>query len=123
MNAPSAAAPRPTGAPINAPVLRVDGLVKTFGGVDAVRDVSFDVGAFQRLAVSLDITSASDVSMDTLALVTTYRAAGHHAAATSPVGFAPIPPNAPDSKTDEYPMYWLAALDVESPSAAGTRMV
>jgi len=82
--------------------------------------VSFDVRAFQRLAVSLDITSASDVSMDTLALVTTYRAAGHHASATSPDGFAPIPANAPDSKADEYPMYWLAALDVESPSAAGT---
>ena len=31
-----------------------------------------DVKAFQRLAVSLDVGSASDVSMDTLALVTTY---------------------------------------------------
>jgi len=82
--------------------------------------VVFDVKAFQRLAVSLDITSASDVSMDTLALVTTYRAAGHHAAETSANGFAPILPNAPDSRVDEYPMYWLAALDVESPSAAGT---
>src|SRR5262245_837329 len=82
--------------------------------------IVFDVHAFERLAVSLDITTASDVSMDTMALVTTYRAAGHHAAATLPDGFAPIPPNAPDSKTDEYPMYWLAPLDVESPSAAGT---
>jgi lysophospholipase L1-like esterase len=82
--------------------------------------VPFDVHAFQRLAVSLDITSASDVSMDTLALVTTYRAAGHRAADASGDGFAPIPPNAPDSRVDEYPMYWLAALDVESPSAAGT---
>jgi len=82
--------------------------------------VAFDVKAFQRLAVSLDITSASDVSMHTLALVSTYRAAGHLAADTSGNGFAPIPANAPDSKADEYPMYWLAALDVESPSAAGT---
>ena len=82
--------------------------------------VAFDVKAFQRLAVSLDITSASDVSMDTLALVTTYRAAEHRAADTSANGFVPIPPNAPDSRVDEYPMYWLAALDVESPSAAGT---
>jgi lysophospholipase L1-like esterase len=82
--------------------------------------VAFDVKAFQRLAVSLDITSASDVSMDTLALVTTYRAAGHRAADTSANEFVPIPPNAPDSRVDEYPMYWLAALDVESPSAAGT---
>jgi lysophospholipase L1-like esterase len=82
--------------------------------------VPFDVKAFQRLAVSLDITSASDVSMDTLALVSTYRATGHHAADTSADGFAPIPAYAPESKADEYPMYWLAALDVESPSAAGT---
>jgi len=82
--------------------------------------VSFDVQAFQRLAVSLDITSASDVSMHTLALVTTYRAAGHHAADAAGTGFAAIPSNAPDSKVDEYPLYWLAALDVESSSAAGT---
>jgi lysophospholipase L1-like esterase len=82
--------------------------------------VRFEVKAFQRLAVSLDITSASDVSMDTLALVSTYRAMGHHAAEASGNGFASIPGNAPDSKVDEYPMYWLAALDVESPSAAGT---
>jgi len=82
--------------------------------------VAFDVKAFQRLTVSLDITSASDVSMDTLALVSTYRASGHHAAATSADGFAAIPANAPDSKVDEYPMYWLTALDVESMSASGT---
>ena len=102
----------------------------TFRGADALTlapdemvwsdPVSFDVQAFQRLAVSLDITSASDVSMHTLALVTTYRAAGHHAADASGDGFAAIPSNAPDSKVDEYPLYWLAALDVESSSEAGT---
>ena len=81
--------------------------------------ISFDVKAFQRLAVSLDVASASDVSMDTLALVTTYLAAGHHAAETSADAFAPIPPNAPDSTDHEYPMYWLAAVDVLS-SAVGT---
>ncbi len=84
---------------------------------DAVR---FDVKAFQRLTVSLDITSASDVSMDTMALVSTYRAAGHHAAEATGDAFAAIPPNAPDSKVHEYPMYWLAALDVQSSLAAGT---
>jgi lysophospholipase L1-like esterase len=82
--------------------------------------ITFDVRAFERLTVSLDVTSASDVSMDTLALVTAYRVSGQHAADTSADGFAPIPSNAPESKVDEYPMYWLAALDVESPSAAGT---
>jgi lysophospholipase L1-like esterase len=82
--------------------------------------VSFDVKAFHRLSVSLDVASASDVSMDTLALVTTYRAVGHRAAETSADAFAPIPPNAPDSTAHEYPMYWLAAVDVQSSSAAGT---
>ena len=30
---------------MNAPVLKVDSLSKAFGGVDAVRDVSFEVAA------------------------------------------------------------------------------
>jgi len=82
--------------------------------------IPFPVKAFQRLTVSLDIVSASDVSMDTLALVMNYRASGARAGDTSGSAFAPIPPNAPDSSAHEYPMYWLAAVDVLSPSAAGT---
>ena len=82
--------------------------------------VSFDVKAFQRLAISLDVTSASDVSMHTLGLTTTYRAGGARAAGASGSEFTAIPPNAPDSTAHEYPMYWLAALDVQSPAAAGT---
>jgi len=80
----------------------------------------FDVKAFQRLTVSLDIVSASDVSMDTLSLVMNYRAAGAHAADASAAGFTPIPPNAPDSTSHEYPTYWLAAVDVQSRTAGGT---
>ena len=82
--------------------------------------VAFEVKAFQRLAVSLDITSASDVSMHTLGLAANYRAEGLHAAETAGSIFTAIPPNAPDSTTHEYPMYWLAAVDVLSPLAAGT---
>jgi lysophospholipase L1-like esterase len=82
--------------------------------------VAFDVKAFQRLTVSLNIASASDVSMDTLGLVMNYRANGAHAADTSATAFTPIPPNAPDSTTHEYPTYWLAAVDVRSTSAAGS---
>lgn len=80
----------------------------------------FDVKAFQRLTVSLDIVSAADVSMDTLSLVMNYRADGAHAAETSATAFTPIPPNAPDSSAHEYPTYWLAAVDVRSTSATGT---
>jgi lysophospholipase L1-like esterase len=82
--------------------------------------IPFPVKAFQRLTVSLDIVSASDVSMHTLGLTMNYRAAGARAADPSGSVFAPIPPNAPDSTAHEYPMYWLAAVDVLSPSAAGT---
>ena len=82
--------------------------------------VRFDVKAFQRLAVSLNVTSASDVSMDTLGLVANYRAGRPRAAESSPAGFVAIPPNAPDSTVHEYPMYWLAAVDVLSASAGGT---
>lgn len=82
--------------------------------------LAFDVNAFERLTVSLDVATASDVSMDTLGLVMNYRAAGAHAAETSATAFTPIPPNAPDNTVHEYPTYWLAAVDVQSASAAGT---
>jgi lysophospholipase L1-like esterase len=102
----------------------------TFGGADRLAlppdesawsdPLPFEVKAFERLAVSLDVTSASDVSMDTLGLVANYRAGSYRAAESSAEFFTPVAPNAPDSSVHEYPMYWLTALDVLSPSAAGT---
>jgi lysophospholipase L1-like esterase len=85
--------------------------------------VVFDVKAFQRLTVSLDVDSASDVSMHALGLVTNYSASGHHSAAPSGDGFAPIPSSVPGSSVVEYPFYWLAAVDVQSSSAVGTIVV
>lgn len=82
--------------------------------------VPFEVQAFQRLAVSLDVISASDVSMHTLGLAANYRADRPRAAEASADGFVAIPPSAPDSTAHEYPMYWLAAVDVLSLSAGGT---
>ena len=82
--------------------------------------VSVEVQAFRRLAVSLDVTSASDVSMHTLGLAANYRANGFRAADATGSAFTAIPPNAPDSTVHEYPIYWLAAIDVLSSSAAGT---
>jgi lysophospholipase L1-like esterase len=82
--------------------------------------VPFDVKALQRLAVSLDVASASDVSMHSLGLVTNYSAEGARAAESSPRGFAPIPRMVPGSRVVEFPFYWLAAVDVLSSSAAGT---
>ena len=82
--------------------------------------VRFDVKAFQRLAISLDVASASDVSMHTLGLAANYRADRPRAAEPSADGFVATPPNAPDSTVHEYPMYWLAAVDVLSAAAGGT---
>src|ERR1700693_2144774 len=55
--------------------------------------VRFKVKAFQRLAVSLEVASASDVSAHALGLVTNYYAPGGHAASTGADGFAPVPDN------------------------------
>lgn len=82
--------------------------------------VRFDVKAFQRLAISLDVTSATDVSMHTLGLAANYRADRPRSAEPSADGFVALPANAPDSTAHEYPMYWLAAVDVQSSSAGGT---
>lgn len=82
--------------------------------------VAFDVKAFQRLTVSLNVSSASDVSMHTLGLVTSYLAQSSRAAESSGNGFTPIPPVVPGSSIVEFPIYWLTAVDVLSSSAVGT---
>src|SRR5438132_6937114 len=91
------------------------------GGEAAWSDaVAIQVKAFQRLVVSLNVTSASDVSMHTLGLVTNYSAAGSLAAESSGNGFTPISRTAPGSSVVEFPFYWLTAVDVMSSSVAGT---
>ena len=79
--------------------------------------VALDATAFQNLAVSLHVASASDVSAHTLGLVTNYQAQGSHAADSSGAGFSALPPG---GNNPGYPFYWLAAVDVMSSSASGT---
>jgi len=67
-------------------------------GAGAYSDpVRFDVEAFQRLAVSLDVVSESDISAHALGLVTNYFAAGAQAAGTPGSGFAAVPDNGGNS--------------------------
>src|SRR5262245_12449003 len=66
--------------------------------------VALEVKAFQRLAVSLDVASASDISTHTLGLVTNYTAPGSHAADVSGTGFTAVPPG---GNVPGYPFYWL----------------
>ncbi|MBI4885524.1 MAG: hypothetical protein HY824_00375 [Acidobacteria bacterium] len=78
--------------------------------------VAIDVKAFQRVAVSLDVASASDISAHTLGLVTNYYAPGSHAADASGSGFAAVPAG---GNVPGYPFYWLAKVDVMSNAASG----
>jgi len=85
-------------------------------GAGAYSDpVRFGVEAFSRLAVSLDVVSATDISAHALGLTTNYSAPGAHAASVSADGFTPVPANA-----GNFPFYWIAALDVQSSTATGT---
>ena len=85
-------------------------------GAGAYSDpVRFKVDAFQRLAVSLDVASATEVSGHQLGLTTNYIAPGPLGASTSGAGFTPIPQN-----NGNYPFYWVAAIDVHSSKASGT---
>ena len=77
--------------------------------------IPFRVTAFQRLAVSLEVASASDVSAHALGLVTNFVGPGGSAAGTSGKGFAAVPDNA-----GNFPVYWVAAVDVQSGEVAGT---
>jgi lysophospholipase L1-like esterase len=77
--------------------------------------VSFKVNAFQRLAVSLEVASATDVSAHALGLVTNYVGPGGNASSTSGAGFTAIPDNG-----GNFPFYWVAAVDVQSGDAKGT---
>ena len=78
-------------------------------GESAMSDsVRFDVDAFQRLAVSLDVVSASEVSGHQLGLVTNYMATGPVGSGTSGAGFTPVPQNA-----GNYPFYYVASVCIQ----------
>jgi lysophospholipase L1-like esterase len=79
--------------------------------------VSFPVRAFRRLAISLDVQSASEVSTHALGLATSYHVSGHAAKSESGSGFVPLPAMAQD--VPSFPIYWLTAVDVTSTAATG----
>jgi lysophospholipase L1-like esterase len=81
--------------------------------------VRFHVVAFQRLALSLDVVSASDISAHVVGLTTNYVAPGARAADTAGDGFTPVP-EVGALNAGNLPFYWVAAVDVQSPSTTGT---
>ncbi|MET0536117.1 MAG: GDSL-type esterase/lipase family protein [Steroidobacter sp.] len=82
-------------------------------GAGAYSDaVALPVQAFQRVAISLDVTSAGEISTHALGLASSHYAPGHIAKSESGAGFAPLPSQAQD--VTSFPIYWVTALDVES---------
>ena len=81
--------------------------------------VAFNVKAFEKLALSLEVRSASDISMHHVGLMTGWSAAGARATDESAAGFEPLP-EVPPVNTGQWPYYWVAALDVQSREATGT---
>ena len=89
-------------------------------GAGAYSDpVKFHVKAFQELTVSLEVASASDISAHQVGLTTNYIAAGARGADPSGAGFAAVPEFAP-ANSGNLPFYWVANVDVRSPSTTGT---
>ena len=81
--------------------------------------IKFHVRAFQELTVSLDVAFASDISAHQVGLTTNYIAAGMRGADASGEGFAPVPEFAP-ANSGNLPFYWVATVDVRSPSTTGS---
>jgi hypothetical protein len=82
--------------------------------------IKFKVEAFEPYAVSIDVITAADISSHFLGLASNYMVAGAHAADPSDSGYVRVPDNNTGTAGATFPLYWVAALDVESPSTTGT---
>ena len=81
--------------------------------------VPFKVAAFEKLSLSLDVQSASDISTHHVGLRINWSAPGARATDSSSIGFEPLP-EIPPLNSGQWPYYWVAALDVQSNDAAGS---
>ena len=77
------------------------------------------VTAQEKLALSLDVQNASDISTHHVGLRINYSAPGARAGDASGAGFEPLPEIAP-LNSGQWPYYWVAALDVQSTEASGS---
>jgi len=88
-------------------------------GAGAYSDaVEFKVKARERIALSLEVESASDISMHHVGLRTNWSAAGARAGDPASAGFEPLP-EVPPANSGQWPYYWVAALDVRAKDAGG----
>lgn len=81
--------------------------------------IPFNVRAFKKVSLSLDVVSAIDISTHVVGLRINYSALGARAADASGAGFEPLPEIAA-LNSGQWPFYWVAALDVKSDLTAGS---
>src|SRR6185369_12971485 len=81
--------------------------------------VPFPVKAFDKLALSLEVHSAPDISVHHLGLRINWSAPGARGADVSGAGWEALP-EAGQVQTGQWPFYWVAALDVRSAEAKGS---
>jgi uncharacterized protein (TIGR03437 family) len=97
------------------------GLTLAAGATAYSDPLTFQVVAFTRYAISLDVTTATEINGHALGLVTNYMAVGVHAADSAATAFTPVPDNNVNSdQGPTFPSYWLSAVDVQSSSNTGT---
>ena len=110
--------------------VRPDSTVRlTFGGQNGLTlapgqgaysdPVAFNVKAFEKLALSIEVQSAADISTHHVGLMTNWSAPGARGADPAAAGFTPLP-EIPALNMGQWPFYWIAALDVLSPGTGGT---
>ena len=88
-------------------------------GAGAYSDpVPFKVTALEKIALSLEVQSASDISTHHVGLRINWSAPGARAGDVTAAGFEPLPEIAP-LNSGQWPYYWVAALDVQSAEVTG----
>jgi lysophospholipase L1-like esterase len=82
--------------------------------------VAIPLKAFDKLALSLEVESAADISSHDLGLRINWSVAGARGAQESADGFEPLQLIGKNPGTARRPFYWVAALDVHAPDTGGS---
>lgn len=81
--------------------------------------VAFRVDAMQELLVSVQVTSAADISTHSLGLTRGFIADGFRSPTDGGDAFTRTPTRAARTTVDAFPIYWVAGVDVYSADANG----
>ena len=81
--------------------------------------IPFTAVAFSKLALSLEVVSAGDISTHVVGLRINYSAPGARAMDPTGAGYSALP-EIPALNSGQWPFYWVAGLDVKNTSMGGS---